>query len=202
MPRYFVPLTVIALGGGVGAASAWLSTRYPEEHGKAAPPALASSGLGSVRVARAATPTPSLTPATPASTMPGAKLEAPSALGASGLMKLPTLTREALEQATLHCAWGAPGDCLRVARAYSSGTPNDARRARAFRQLAAGTYARECRARDPVACQALSRMYEAGEGVKFDRVQAKALLVRAAELCRIRPQPVCTQLQSPAAKLR
>lgn len=101
---------------------------------------------------------------------------------------------DALEEAKLHCSWGAPGDCLRVARAYLRENPKDLKRARPYQQLAVSLYARECKARDPVACKVLAQLYTVGEGVSPNMRQARALEQRVVVLCRMAPSPPCAEL--------
>jgi hypothetical protein len=122
--------------------------------------------------------------------------EPPPAATAKGRLRGDAFGADAIAEAKLHCSWGAPGDCLHVARAYLHESPTDPKRARPYQQLAVSLYARECKARDPVACRALSRLYAAGEGVGQSPRQARALERRSADLCRIDPTPPCAELKS------
>jgi hypothetical protein len=168
--------------------TAWLSFGRSASTERATPRTAGTTLRGSER-ALYALPSESASP-------PSATASAPLRQTDAGpRAKVTRVTPEALELSIRYCSWGAPGDCMRVAHAYRDRDPSDAKRARLYYQLAISIYTRECRARDPVACQALSRLYATADGIKLDRVQARALRARALELCRIHPQPECAKLE-------
>ncbi len=98
------------------------------------------------------------------------------------------------------CIRDVADECVRVADAYIAAklVEEDRRRARQYQNLAFKAYIRKCEAQDPGACYALARMYLYGDSVKANPLHAQNLMKRVVDLCRYRPDDICSRLANEA----
>jgi TPR repeat protein len=98
------------------------------------------------------------------------------------------------------CIRDIADECVRVADAYVAAklVKQDRRRARQYQNLAFKAYIRKCEGQDPGACYALARMYLYGDSVKANPLHAQNLMKRVVDLCRYRPDDICSRLANEA----
>jgi TPR repeat protein len=106
----------------------------------------------------------------------------------------------ALRKSERLCIRDVASECVRVADAYHEArlVKQDKRRARQYRNLAFKAYIKKCEDQEPAACYSLARMYLYGDGVKANPAHAQNLMKRVVELCRYRPDDICSRLASEA----
>jgi hypothetical protein len=211
----------IVFGGTAGGLAAWGST---ETATSAAPPS--SFGLPLRPIAAIASPAPSSTPATVASTSPaalspfgsnnGAALTSASASAAApaatvsgsaphpppapaaDLLPLPTSKEKLLRQEML-CDQRKAESCIVAARSYETASAGltDSEKAIKYRKIALTVWISQCDHNSSLACATLATMYRAGSGVPQSDRNADALFARARELCRFNDAPICHELPPP-----
>lgn len=94
------------------------------------------------------------------------------------------------------CVAGAPEACLRLAEAEAIhlSSAHELERSRAHRERAYSILVFQCNRRNPDACVTIARMHSLGVGVARDPVSERALLARAAILCKKLSGKVCELL--------
>lgn len=98
------------------------------------------------------------------------------------------------------CIRDVADECVRVADAYVAAklVEQDKRRARQYQNLAFKAYIKKCEGQEPEACYALARMYLYGDSVKANPLHAQNLMKRVVDLCRYRPDDICSRLANEA----
>lgn len=98
------------------------------------------------------------------------------------------------------CIRDVADECVRVADAYVAAklVEQDKRRARQYQNLAFKAYIKKCEGQQPEACYSLARMYLYGDSVKANPAHAQNLMKRVVDLCRYRPDDICSRLASEA----
>jgi TPR repeat protein len=106
-----------------------------------------------------------------------------------------------VERAEIRCIEAKDGDaCLRAADAHAAGNvvALDDKRAKRFASIARTHYINQCEAQSSLACQRLSLLYRAGEGVRQSTWTADRLLARSREHCHLRKnREFCAALDRP-----